>query len=146
MEWFSPYYFKIIPVYTLHMVIIFQTRGGHVNWKIGYSLVFWTPVRSLNRERKRAGERGGSAWRGGRGRLARRRPCVRWRQAAFSHSLNRGTELGPSTSYLVPYASCPALLCLVLPCLALSCLALFCLASLACCDFLAPVLLSAHSE
>lgn len=81
------------------------------------------------RERKRAGERGESAWRGGWGRLARRRPCVRWRQAAFSHSLNRGTELGSSASYLVPYASCPASLCLVLLCFCL-------LAFLACCDFL----------
>jgi len=112
-------------------LVSFEVEGARINREIGCSLIFQTPVRSLNRERKtnggREGERERERERWGRGGEGRERmtrqpraagagaACVRWRQAAFSHSLNRGTELGPSSSRVSCLVPCHAMPCLAMP-------------------------------
>jgi len=122
---------------------------------LNFSKIITHTQRERERERERESEEGKGgekeSWRKRREcvtrRLRRRRSCVRWRQAAFSHSLNRGTELGSSASYLVPYASCPALSCLASHCHVLLCFSFACWhLPYVVTSFLAPVLLRARSE
>lgn len=133
-------YFKVIPSCTY--IITFQMRDGHINWKkLQFSILNFGKV-IKQRERKR------ESWRKRRERVTRR-PRAAGAAAAvcalapgriLAFVKLRGTELGSSVSYLVPYASCPALLRLVLLCFARW------LLSLVVTSFLTPVLLSARSE